>query len=486
MNTQIRRVAFAVLLMFAAVFLKLNWIQLVRAEELANHPSNTRLLLKEYAIARGAILTSDNQILAQSKKTPQGELKYLRLYEQGPLFAHITGYYSVRFGRTGIERAFNSELVGKGGVITIQDLGDRLTSEGERGDDVVLSIDSRMQQAAAQALGSRRGAVVALEPSSGRIIAMYSSPNFDPNPLSQHSADGQKQAWQSLNADAAKPLLSRATGSIYAPGSTFKLVTAAAALESGRGPDTTFGDAKEYLPPQTDKPMGNFGGSTCGGDMAQALKVSCNTYFARLGAELPRGALEKTARAFGFGERPPLETTVAASRLPTGEQLKSPAFAAQSAIGQFDVAATPLQMALVAAGIGNGGNVPEPRLVIEVRDSRGKVIDQVDSKIWRQAVSSQTADTLKQMMIAVVEDGTGQAAAIGGVAIAGKTGTAQVGATGEDNLAWFVAFAPADSPKIALAVVVEGAGDPRSETGGRLAAPIAKKVLEAHRGVAGW
>lgn len=486
MNKQIRRVAFAVLIMFGAVFLKLTWIQLVRAEELATHPSNTRLLLKEYAIARGAILTSDNQILAQSKKTPDGELKYLRVYDQGPLFAHITGYYSVRYGRTGVERAFNKELVGKGGVITIQDLGDRLTSEGERGDDVVLSIDSRMQQAATQALGDRRGAVVALEPSTGKVIAMYASPTFDPNPLSQHAAEGQKQAWQSLNADPIRPLLSRATGSIYAPGSTFKLVTAAAALESGRGVDTSYPDAKEYTPPQTDKPIRNFGGSTCGGDMAESLKVSCNTYFARLGAELPKGALEKTARAFGFGERPPLETSVAVSKLPTEQQLKSPAFAAQSAIGQFDVAATPLQMALVAAGIANGGQVPEPRLVSEVRDARGKVIDETSSKIWRQAVSPQTAEALKQMMIAVVNDGTGRGAVIPGVSVAGKTGTAQVGATGEANLAWFVAFAPADSPKIAIAVVIEGAGDPRNETGGRLAAPIAKKVLEAHRGVGGW
>lgn len=486
MNKQIRKVAYAMLVMFGVLFLNLNWLQLVRAEKLANHPANRRLLLKEYAIERGFILSADDRTLTMSQPTPQANLKYLRTYESGALFAHITGYYSIRFGRDRLERTYNRELTGEGGVITMQDLGDRLFGEGEKGDTLVLSVDSRVQQAATEALGAHRGAIVALDPASGQILAMVSLPSFDPNPLSQHDAAAQEQTWKALNSDPAKPLLNRASSATFPPGSTFKLITAATALENGRGIDTSYPAAQGFTPPQTDKEINNFGGSTCGGNMADALKVSCNTYFARLGADLGGEKLGDTARRFGFTETPPLDIRAVPSKLPTDQQLRSPAFSALSAIGQHDVSATPLQMALVAAGIANGGKVPEPRLVKEIRDVRGDVVHQTEPKIWKEAVSAQTADALRSMMITAVESGTGTRAQIPGVRIAGKTGTAQVGVAGSDTLSWFVAFAPADAPRIAIAVMVEGAGDPRNETGGRLAAPIAKKVLEAHRVVAGW
>lgn len=486
MNRQIRRVAYTVLIMFGAVFINLNWIQLVNAEKFANHPSNTRLLLKEYAIERGFIESADGQPLARSQKTPEAALKFLRVYEKGPLFAHTVGHYSIRFGRGGLERSYNDELTGSGGVITMQDLGDRLLGAGEKGDILTLSIDSRVQQAAFDALQGRKGAIVALDPVSGQILAMASTPSFDPNPLSQHSSQGQEQTWKALQADASKPMLNRATASTYAPGSTFKLITAAAALESGRGVGTAYPSVKTYRPPQTDKDIGNFGGSTCGGDMAAALRVSCNTYFAQLGVEVGGDKLNETARKFGFTEAPPLDIRAVASKMPSDKDLRSPAFAAQSAIGQYNVAATPLQMALVAAGIANGGKIPVPVLVKQIRDARGDVVEQTEAEIWKEAISKETAATLRDLMVSVVESGTGRNAAIPGVRIAGKTGTAQVGRAGDDTLSWFVAFAPADAPRIAIAVVVEGAGDPRNETGGRLAAPMAKRVLEAHRGVGGW
>lgn len=486
MNRQIRRVAYAVLIMFGAVFINLNWIQLVTAEKLANHPSNTRLLLKEYAIERGFIESSDGQPLARSQKTPEAALKFLRVYEKGPLFAHAVGYYSIRFGRGALERSYNDELTGSGGVITMQDLGDRLLGAGEKGDILTLSIDSRVQQAASDALAGRRGAIIALDPVSGQVLAMVSTPSFDPNPLSQHSSQGQEQTWNALQADASKPMLNRTTASTYAPGSTFKLLTAAAALESGRGVETSYPSAKTYRPPQTDKEIGNFGGSTCGGDMAASLRVSCNTYFAQLGVEVGGEKLNEIARKFGFTETPPLDIRSVVSKMPSEKDLRSPAFAAQSAIGQYNVAATPLQMALVAAGIANGGKVPVPKIVKQIRDARGDVVEQADAEIWKEAISKETAQTLRELMVSVVESGTGRNAAIPGVRIAGKTGTAQVGAAGDDTLSWFVAFAPADAPRIAIAVVVEGAGDPRNETGGRLAAPMAKRVLEAHRSASGW
>jgi peptidoglycan glycosyltransferase len=220
--------------------------------------------------------------------------------------------------------------------------------------------------------------------------------------------------------------------------------------------------------------------------MADAMRISCNTYFAHLGADLSAAEFLETARNFGFGERPPIDIQSARSRMPSEEALKSPAFRAQSAIGQFDVSATPLQMALLAAGIANNGKVPKPRLVKLVRDYRGIKVEETASDTWKNAVTQQTADTLTQLMVDVVENGTGKGAAIPGVQVAGKTGTAQTG-EGQAPHAWFVCFAPADQPRIAVAVIVEHGGDVGNEaTGGRLAAPIAKAVLEAHRKVGIW
>ena len=485
MNRQIRAVGLTVLVMFGALFLNLSWIQIVRAQRLANNPANARVLLREHSIARGAILSADAQVLAQSKPTPNEALKFLRVYDTGPLFGHVTGFYSVRFGRTSLESKYNDSLIGKGGALTIQDLDDRLT-DGQRGDDIVISINSIVQKAAAESLGARRGAVVALDPITGQVLAMYSSPSYDPNALSQHSGPLQEETWTALNADANKPLLNRATSATYAPGSTFKLITAAAALENGKGPETSFPPVKEYQPPQTDKSIGNFGGSTCGGNMAEALRISCNVYFARLGAELPQGALEKTARSFGFGEVPDVDTVAAASKLPSTSALGSPAFAAQSAIGQFDVAATPLQMAIVASVIANRGTLVATRLVAEVRDARGAVLTKTRSNVLREAIDPDTAAILTQMMIEVVKSGTGKAAAISGIEVAGKTGTAQTGVQGTRSFAWFVGFAPAVGPRIAVAILVEGDEDSSNETGGRIAAPIAKKLIEAHRTAAKW
>ncbi|MEX2587732.1 MAG: penicillin-binding transpeptidase domain-containing protein [Actinomycetota bacterium] len=486
MNRQIRAIAYVVLALFGAVVVNLSWIQLVRAQNLASHPANTRLLLKEYALERGAVRSADGTVLAISEPTPDRELKSLRTYPEGDLFAHVTGYYSLRFGRDGLERYYNRQLTGEGGVVTMQDLGDRLLGRGKKGDTLVLTLDSRVQEAAQEALSGRKGAVVALDPVSGGILAMYSSPSFDPNRLSQHSADGQQEVWEELNDAEDEPLINRATGALLPPGSTFKLVTAAAALENGIAADTSFPATGQYQPEQTDRTIGNFGGSTCGGTMAQAMTVSCNTYFARLGAELPEGALEDTAEAFGFGEEPPLDIRAVVSRMPDDEELESPAFRALSAIGQFDVRATPLQMALVAAGIANGGNVPAPKVVKQIEDAQGAIVNETASEIWRTAVSSATAATIKEMMVSVVDSGTARGAALEGVRVAAKTGTAQTGAEGDETLAWTVAFAPADTPRIAVAVVVEGSGAGSDETGGRLAAPIVRQVLQAHRAAAGW
>lgn len=487
MNKQIRAVGFLMLILFGVVFLNLTWLQLGRAEELANHPSNTRLLLKEYALERGAIRSVNGDTLAVSVPTPEQQLKSLRTYPHGELFAHVTGYYSIRYGRERLERSYNEELTGKGGVVTMQDLGDRLLGKGQKGDTLVLSIDTAVQEAATAALGNRKGAVVALDPISGQVLAMVSTPSFDPNGLSQHSPEGQQDVWVALNQDEEnRPLINRAARATYPPGSTFKVITAAAALENGIGAGTSFPSAREYQPAQTDRVIRNFGGSTCGGDMAAAMTVSCNTYFARLAAEMPAGILEETARNFGFTETPPLDISSVASRLPDEDDLESPAFRALTSIGQFSVAATPLQMALVAAGISNQGRVPAPKLVKQIEDARGAVVEQTSPETWKEAVSASTADTIKQMMVNVAASGTARAASLPGVDVAAKTGTAQTGEGGDESIAWTIAFAPADNPRIAVAVMVEGAGPGSDETGGRVAAPMVREVLQAHRNVAGW
>jgi peptidoglycan glycosyltransferase len=487
LNKQIRAVGYLMLILFGVVFLNLTWLQLGRAEQLANHPSNTRLLLKEYALERGAIRSVNGDTLAVSVPTPNEQLKSLRTYPKGELFAHVTGYYSIRYGRERLERSYNEELTGEGGVVTMQDLGDRLLGKGKKGDTLVLSIDTSVQQAAATALSGRKGAVVALDPVSGQVLAMVSSPSFDPNELSQHSSQGQQDAWVALNQDEEnRRLVNRAARATYPPGSTFKVITAAAALENGIGADTSFPPSREYPPAQTDRVIRNFGGSTCGGDMTDALTVSCNTYFARLAAEMPAGILEETAVNFGFTETPPLDISSVASRLPDGDDLESPAFRALSAIGQYSVAATPLQMALVAAGISNGGKVPAPKLVKQIEDARGKVVQQTSPETWKEAVSATTANTIKEMMVNVAASGTARAASIPGVKVAAKTGTAQTGEGGDESIAWTIAFAPADNPRIAVAVMVEGAGPGSDETGGRVAAPMVRQVLQAHRAVAGW
>jgi penicillin-binding protein A len=485
-NNQIRAVAYALLLMFGAVFINLNWIQLVRAERLANHPGNTRLLLKEYSLERGGIRSADGQTLAQSVPTPDEALKSLRRYQFGSLFAHTVGYYSIRFGREGLERTYNRQLTGRGGVVTMQDLGDRLLGRGEKGDNLVLSIDTRIQRAAEGAMQGRKGGVVAMDPLNGQILAMVSVPSFDPNPLSQHSGEGQEEAWKALQNDEDRALINRAAFSAYPPGSTFKVITAAAALENGMTTDKSFPSSGGFQAPQTDRVIRNFGGGTCGGDMVDALRVSCNTYFAQLGAEVGGDALAKTAKAFGFTEVPPLDIRASAAKLPSDDDLRSPAFAALSAIGQFNVAASPLQMALVAAGIANQGNVPRPKLVRQIEDARGGLVEQSNAEVWKRAVSAETAATIKEMMVGVVEAGTARATAFPGVRVAAKTGTAQAGATGDDTLSWTIAFAPADAPRIAVAVVVEGKESASNETGGRVAAPIVKAVLDSHRAVARW
>ncbi len=475
MNRTIARVAGVVLVLFGMLFVNLNVIGLIRADELANHPSNRRLIVREYEIARGPIVVGEDAI-ALSTPT-DGELRYLRTYPQQGRYAHLTGYYSVVLQRSGLEAAVNQHLTGRPTEVVAQNLGELLGGRDIAGNAVVLTIDPEAQRVAEEALAGREGAVVAIDPTTGAVLASYANPTFDPNPLSSHDPSVIRSAWESLLARADRPLVDRSLRELYPPGSAFKVIVAAAAIEAGIAPDWTFPDERVFDVPQTTANIGNYGGGLCAsGDeitLADAFRVSCNTVFARLGVELGADELVAQAERFGFNREIPYELATVASIIP--DELDVPQ-TAQSAIGQRDVRATPMQMALIAAAIANDGVIMQPHVVDNVRNPEGARIHTVDSRRWTalpgdgRAVSSRTADQLRAMMIDAVRSGTGTRARIDGVEVGGKTGTAQ---TGGEPVSWFVGFA---DTRVAIAVVVPDQGD--DATGGAVAAPIARQVME--------
>jgi len=479
-NRQIRRLGVALVALFGALFAQLNYLQVLRADELADAPGNTRNAVRDFSRARGSIESADGAVLAQSVPS-DGPFERLRQYPEGELFAHVTGYLSFTFGTEGVERTYNADLAGRSAPLT--GLRDVL-SDRERTGDVVLTVSKQLQQVARDALGPRKGAVVALDPADGAVLALWSYPSFDPNPLAAHEQRGVQAAWEALQADPAKPLLPRTYRERYAPGSTFKVVTAAAALE--RAPDLV---GKDYPTlraldlPQTNRDLPNFGGGACGGMLPALLARSCNTGFAQMGLDLGAETLAAEARDFGFADRPPLDLPApAASNFPAAAAFdRDLPSLAQSAIGQRDVAATPLEMALVAAGVANGGVIMRPHVLAEVRDDQGAVVRRYQPEPWRRAMAPEAAAALGDLMVGVVDGGTARRAAIAGVRVAAKTGTAQT--VGDNAHAWLIAFAPAEAPRVAVAVIVEsqpGLGD--DQTGGRVAAPIAQAVMKAALG----
>ena len=491
MDRLIRRLGGAMLVLFVLLLGQVTYIQVVASERLADNPANaTRQLIAEYRVDRGSILAADRRTeLALSRKSP-GQLKYQRHYPQGGLYSGITGYYSIIFGRSELEQGYNTYLSGDAPELIPQTLIDQVLGRPKRGATVVTTIDPEIQRAASQALGSLPGGVVAIDPHTGDVKAVVANPTYDPNELASQDPKEVRTAWDRLNSDANKPLLSRAFDELYPPGSTFKLVTAAAALENGFGPDSTWPNPPVLDLPQTTATLENFGGEHCLGGasqitLAQALTISCNVVFGEIGLRLGGAKLADQAHAFGFapdassGDVPfdiPFQEGVFPEASYFSDRLPAVAL---SAIGQDNVAANPMQMALVASAIANGGSQMRPRLVSEIRDPSGQVIESFAPEVFGQPISSQTAIQLTQMMVSVVQSGTGTAAQIPGVEVAGKTGTAQHG-EGLDPHAWFVSFAPAQNPEIAVAVVVLDGGSLGSEaTGGQVAAPIARAVMEA-------
>jgi len=477
-NRAIRRWSIVMLVLFTALLGNITFVQAFWADELNARSDNRRVLLDQYARQRGPILVQETAV-ARSRATG-GAFEYRRRYPEPELYAHSTGYFSWIYGRSATERVANDVLAGTDDALFARRLIDLVAGRPPEGGSVRLTLIPEAQQAAFDGLQGRVGAVVALDPRSGAILAMVSNPSFDPNPLANPEAEVQEQAWTALQSDPDQPALNRAIAQTYPPGSVFKIVTAAAALESGEyEPDTIVAGPEQLQLPGSTSVLTNQSGTACGPDgettLIDALRISCNTAFARIGIDLGDDALREQAEAFGYNTQPLVEYNAATSVFPDN---LDPAQTAQAAIGQFDVRATALQTAMVSAAVANDGTLMAPYLIAEALAPDLAPLQVTEPVEVGDAVSSQTARELTRMMEEVVVSGTGANADIEGVAVAGKTGTAERGAN-DTPIAWFTSFAPAQSPEVAVAVVVEDAGDELDISGGRLAAPVARAVMQA-------
>ncbi|HET8640188.1 MAG TPA: penicillin-binding protein 2 [Solirubrobacterales bacterium] len=477
MNRQIVQLFGLIVVLFAVLIGFTSYWAVFDADALRNETANSRPLLEQQQIRRGRILAADGTVLARSVPKGRGDgLRYVRRYPEGALYGHPIGYSFVRQGDSEFERFHNDELVGRGSEFS--SILDELSGSRPEGNNIVTNLDPAAQSAALEGLQETGpGAVVAIEPSTGRVRALASNPPYDPNEVPYHSTR--------LNTDPSSPLLNRATQGQYPPGSTFKVVTAAAGLDSGAiTPETTI-NAPGTIDVQ-GQPLSNDYNEDFGSiSLDSALTHSVNTWFAQLGEQLGGEVLFEYMDAFGFGQIPAIDlppTQVYRSGLFENEELlgrNDPIDPGRVAIGQERLAVTPLQMAEVAAAVANGGRLMKPQIWSRVVDPDGRVTKRLDPSEYSQPISEETAEELTTAMEGVVSGGTGTNAEIPGVPVAGKTGTAETpfnescGAA-DDNQAWFIGFAPADEPKIAIAVSIECT----PFFGNDVAAPIFRSVAE--------
>ena len=469
MNRAIARIFIVGVVLFVALIVNLTWIMAGRAQWYADRPENRLGIAKEMKIRRGDIVAYDGTTIVGSQRRSG---YWYRTYPNGTFAPQLIGYDNVRYGRSGIEAQLNDVLTGEASDLGVQNWVDRILGRKPKGATVKLTLVPAVQKEAQKSLAGQKGAVVVLDPKNGALIAAASAPTYDPANL--------EEKWPRLSTDPSAPLLDRPTQGLYTPGSSFKVVTATSGLESGKvTPTTVFLDTGTYV--VFGGKVTNYGGEVFGrNDFTTALTLSINTTFGKVGNDVGRKRLIAAAQRFGFYATPPLP-------LPQGEVVPSgrygkkgllppddfmdPLAVAWAACGQERLLATPLQMALVAAGVANGGRVMAPYYLQQVTSASGAVVQTAKPRVWKTAMTAATATTLNSMMQRVVNAGTGTAAALEGIQVAGKTGTAEVG--DGTNLAWFIAFAPADDPQVAVAVVLEDT----LQTGGEAAAPIAADVI---------
>jgi peptidoglycan glycosyltransferase len=482
-NRQIRNLGLGLIVLFTALFVQLNLTQVVRADKYDADPANDRAVVRDFTHPRGSITTADGVTIADSVAS-NDRYRYQRRYPTGDLFANVSGYFSFTLGSTQLEKTQNDVLSGNTTEQQLQGLQNLFNDKVNTG-DVVLTLRNDIQEVAKQALGGRDGSVVVLDPRDGAIKALWSYPSYDPNLIAGHDFSKAKDAKQLYDASPGKPLLANSYQERYLPGSTFKVMTATAALESGTyNLDSEFPPTNSYTPPQTTNPIHNYGGTTCGGDFAEVFRRSCNTAFAEMAVNVGAQDMVATAERYGFNGAPPFDLPRAAASVfgTVADFQDNVPLLAIAGFGQGNTQATPLQMALVASAVANGGNVMTPHVVDRTLNADGQVLSRTKPSVWRRALDPETALTLNGLMIQVVNEGTARCCMqlANGIQAAAKTGTAQLNPEGEPpaSHAWIIAFAPAEKPRYAIAVMVKAAPEVTAGTGGTVAGPIAKQVLD--------
>jgi penicillin-binding protein A len=482
-NRQIRNLGLGLIVLFTALFVQLNLTQVVRADHFDADPANDRAVIRDFTRPRGSIITADGVTVADSVPS-NDRYRFQRRYPTGDLFANVSGYFSFTLGSTQLERTQSDVLSGNTAAQELQGLQNLFNDKVNTG-DVVLTLRNDIQQVAKQALGERDGSVVVLDPRNGAIKALWSFPSYDPNLIANHDFEQAKAVKTFYDAAPGKPLLANSYRERYLPGSTFKVMTATAALESGTYDlSSFFPPTNSYTPPQTTNAIHNYGGTTCGGDFAEVFRRSCNTAFAEMAVNTGAEDMVATAERYGFNGAPPFDLPrPATSVFGTVADFKDNVpLLAIAGFGQGNTQATPLQMALVASAVANRGDVMVPHVVDRTLNTDGQVLERTKPAVWRRALDAGTASTLRDLMIQVVNQGTARCCMqlANGIQAAAKTGTAQLNPEGEPpaSHAWIIAFAPAEAPRYAIAVMVKAAPEVTAGTGGTVAGPVAKQVLD--------
>ncbi|WP_405490989.1 peptidoglycan D,D-transpeptidase FtsI family protein [Streptomyces sp. NBC_00096] len=481
MNKPLRRISIFCGLLVLALLVRTNWLQYVKAEDLSTRKENRRVQIAQYATERGNIIVQGNPITG-SAVTDGSDYKYKRTYLNGPLWAPVTGYASQAFGSTQLESLEDQILTGNDDRLFFDRTIGMFTGEKKQGGNVVTTLNAAAQEAAFKQLGDKKGAVAAIDPRTGAILALVSTPSYDPSVFAGNSKNDEK-AWVELKDSEDKKLVNRALRETYPPGSTFKVVTAAAALENGivTDIDAPTDTPEPYILPGTQTPMENHASGCEKASLNEALRVSCNSVFANVGNKVGRDNMVKTAEKFGFNNDK-IDTPVRAFAS-VYDKTMSKDGNALSSIGQFNTAATPLQMAMVTAAIANDGKLMKPYMVDTLTSPNLDLIEKHEPQEMSRPVSAENAKKIQQMMVNVVEKGTGTTARIKGTVVGGKTGTAQHGEGNKKRpYAWFISYAenPDGSSPVAVAVVIEDSSADREDiSGAGLAAPVAKAVMEA-------
>jgi len=489
MNQRIRHLTVALIVLFGILLVQLtNW-QVVQRNSLVNDSRNKRVTMRDFDAPRGDIITADGSVIAETLPVDaangSSRYKYQRTYPKGDLFANITGYYTLGYGSTQLERTQSDVLSGKTAQQKLEATGG-LFSKADVSGTVHVTLRADLQAAAKKALGNREGSVVVLDPKTGAVLAMYSNPSYDPNLIASHNGNTVNEALNTLQTDAAKPLLANAYQERYMPGSTFKIVTTTVGLETGKiDLMSVFKNERAWIPPNTKKPIRNYGKKVCGGDLAEVFRRSCNIPFAQTAVAIGPDLMVNGANRFGFDERIPFDLPSAAASTFGGtaaDFADSLALLAIHGFGQGQVQVTPLHMAMIAGAVANGGVMMKPHVIDSTLTHNGTVMNTTSPEVWKTPMSPATAATMTQLMIGVAQSGTAACCLQlkNGISVAAKTGTAQLNAEGQKQRshAWITAFAPAEAPRFVVSVFIKGVNDVVSaSTGGHLAGPVARDVL---------